>query len=1478
MKLTKLLTQYGIAYYSIFLLFLLSFSTICSAQDIKERKYATTFQASSTVLLNRDIKNANAAVDQNLETYAQMNTLLSLSGSSRASLRLRFGKELPAGTPVTLKVGSESQLLSLLDNVTIQAVNGVGSAINNTGNTVGNEVRLSSLASLLSGPQQREITFVPSVAYDGVKISLGGLAASFNVYEAFYYEYTGETGCPEALDILYGVSGNGLDVASLLNVVRNPSNAIDGDDNSRAELRANVSLLEEAFLEVPFNRNSLPGESARIVLQGQATGLLDLSLLSSSVEIKAFLNGQELADIDLGSSLVSLSLLGGSSDKQVLSVPISQSFDKIRISVGRGLLETLSGLNIYEIGQSPSKPELTSPSLVGGIVELCAGGDLTLSVVSPVPGSTYRWYSVSSGGSPVYTGTDYELSDVSSGSYSYYVSQSLAGCTTESERTMISVEVEALPDAPQLVESSIEVASGGDVTFEVADADAGLTYNWYAEGDTSTIVHTGETYELTDVTASSGYSVVAVSGSGCISLPTSANITLLGDLLPPKVVPATATISEGESVSFMASSDNPSPVDYVWFDEQGDEVFVGDQFTTPSTLVPGTYTYEVISRDPVTNQVSTATQVTLVVEAIEALVDCSAANAQGNGISGLLCIGCGVSNAGNAVDNDPNNFSRLTLGVGVSGSVYQELIFPQSGVSGDSIRLDLAVPGGLADVGVLGGIQVTLYNGTTQVQQLNVNDALVNLSLLSGNRFNAIFEAKNTYDRVEIRNTGLVSALTSVDIYGAYIVVPEVEVDNDIVEICAGETINFDIITETGLSYSWYDAPTGGTLLATGGSFTTSEINTSQIFYLEITRNSCLIQERIPFEVDVLPTATAGDLLTTNFDICAGGSVELAASSSITNPVFTFYTDADLTMQLTDLEVMPTQTTTYYVTVSGDGVCENLPGEAAMITVNVSDPGTPTTDMATQSFCAEATVADLMTNEGNVVWYADEEGDTLLDDTEVLVDGMTYYAGFDPSSGCASNDLLAVRVEIQPTATAGDLLTTNFDICAGGSVELAASSSITNPVFTFYTDADLTMQLTDLEVMPTQTTTYYVTVSGDGVCENLPGEAAMITVNVSDPGTPTTDMATQSFCAEATVADLMTNEGNVVWYADEEGDTLLDDTEVLVDGMTYYAGFDPSSGCASNDLLAVRVNLATNIAPTIDGLLDGICLMQEVTYTTDSGKEDYLWDIDGGEIVAGGELSDNSVTVRWTSLLNTSVSVSYMDTGNCSTELMEMIDVNVVNCSDLALSISVDNLSPMIGDDVTFTIRVDNLGNSDFRDIMIRDIIDSGYRLKSVTAAMGEFSMVSKEWSIPMLRANAFAEVRVTVEVLEGDDYMNMVELVSSDPVDTNAANNEAQITINPICLLVYNEFTPNNDGSNDVFRIDCIENYPNNKLEVYNRYGDLVYETRGYQNDWDGTANKGAIFTNKPLPVGTYYYVLKVDGRGEVEDVNIQGWLYIMR
>ncbi len=75
---------------------------------------------------------------------------------------------------------------------------------------------------------------------------------------------------------------------------------------------------------------------------------------------------------------------------------------------------------------------------------------------------------------------------------------------------------------------------------------------------------------------------------------------------------------------------------------------------------------------------------------------------------------------------------------------------------------------------------------------------------------------------------------------------------------------------------------------------------------------------------------------------------------------------------------------------------------------------------------------------------------------------------------------------------------------------------------------------------------------------------------------------------------------------------------------------------------------------------------------------------------------------------------------------------------------------------------------------------------------------------------------------------------------------------------------TPNGDDMNDIFVIDNIEYYPNNKLQVFNRYGNLVYEKEGYLNDWNGNANvsKGInlIFDgegNETLPSGTYFYVL---------------------
>jgi gliding motility-associated-like protein len=71
--------------------------------------------------------------------------------------------------------------------------------------------------------------------------------------------------------------------------------------------------------------------------------------------------------------------------------------------------------------------------------------------------------------------------------------------------------------------------------------------------------------------------------------------------------------------------------------------------------------------------------------------------------------------------------------------------------------------------------------------------------------------------------------------------------------------------------------------------------------------------------------------------------------------------------------------------------------------------------------------------------------------------------------------------------------------------------------------------------------------------------------------------------------------------------------------------------------------------------------------------------------------------------------------------------------------------------------------------------------------------------------------------------------------------------------LKVYNVFSPNGDGINDYFEIDQAENFPDMRVEIYSRWGDLLYSTVGYDsgNMWDGTAR------GKEAPVGTYYYVI---------------------
>jgi len=68
---------------------------------------------------------------------------------------------------------------------------------------------------------------------------------------------------------------------------------------------------------------------------------------------------------------------------------------------------------------------------------------------------------------------------------------------------------------------------------------------------------------------------------------------------------------------------------------------------------------------------------------------------------------------------------------------------------------------------------------------------------------------------------------------------------------------------------------------------------------------------------------------------------------------------------------------------------------------------------------------------------------------------------------------------------------------------------------------------------------------------------------------------------------------------------------------------------------------------------------------------------------------------------------------------------------------------------------------------------------------------------------------------------------------------------------VIPNTFSPNGDGIHDRWEIKYLESYPGATVEIYNRYGQLIFRSVSYSKPWDGT------FNGSQLPAGTYYYII---------------------
>lgn len=104
-------------------------------------------------------------------------------------------------------------------------------------------------------------------------------------------------------------------------------------------------------------------------------------------------------------------------------------------------------------------------------------------------------------------------------------------------------------------------------------------------------------------------------------------------------------------------------------------------------------------------------------------------------------------------------------------------------------------------------------------------------------------------------------------------------------------------------------------------------------------------------------------------------------------------------------------------------------------------------------------------------------------------------------------------------------------------------------------------------------------------------------------------------------------------------------------------------------------------------------------------------------------------------------------------------------------------------------------------------------------------------------------------------------------------------VIVNDVPFFIPQAFSPNGDGINDLFEIKGLAKYKQVQLTVFNRWGNVVYESNNYgagpgkDGFWDGRASSNVKIGSGPVPTGTYFYVLKLDGKDK-----INGSIYLDR
>ncbi|WP_166925676.1 immunoglobulin domain-containing protein, partial [Flavobacterium poyangense] len=838
--------------------------------------------------------------------------------------------------------------------------------------------------------------------------------------------------------------------------ITNPTAAYDNDPGLTTFTTMNtvVGILCSVQETLVLNQTAKAGDQIVLYI-GNGSGLLSLGLLSTGT-LQAKLNGTNAgSSVAMDSPLLNLSLLPGNTTG-ILRFTLTNDANQLQIQLG-GAVSALVNLRIYDI-----RLEFAKPTVTGGLTQtVCSGNSTTLTAV-PSAGTSLAWYDSATSTTALVTGNSYTTPSLTT-STTYYIGVTRAVGCESNERVPVVVNV-ATPVAPVISTTGTAICSTGatqQTTLSVVNPIPGTTYNWYSAASGGTLLGSGNSISPTVSVGTTSFYVEAVIGV-CLS-PTRTQVDVVSTAVPaiPIVLTQSVTIQTGQNAILSATSSDPGAT-INWYDvATGGTVLASNSplFTTP--ILTASKTFYAEAQSAAGNCVS-STRVPVVVTVISTPPGtCLEANSQVTNLNGL-CLLCTSSNQNNSVDGNANTAAQLTVPVGlVNGWVQQTLQFNNPGKTGDIIDVDLELPSGILDLSLLNYISLATYNGATyNNDRISINN-IVSIQLLGGNKFRASVTAGANFDRVEVRLGGLATLVTSVNIYqAAYRYKVPTVVGNQ--TICSGQSTTLTAGLAVGETIKWFDAATGGNLLASTATYTTPALTSAITNFIEITRNGCVNSERSPIQV-LIDNPIAPLVVASPANICSGQTTTINIQAPVLGTIYRWYDAASSgNLVFTGNSFTTgnlTANTSYYVEA---GINSCISALRTQVDVTVSPlPAAPiaaSSNVVIQS--GQSVTLQVSSPEPNVTfnWYDAATNGTLLASatptyvTPVLTSNTTYYVSArNTLTDCVSSTRTPINVVVSSSissclqAVSQNITqggTTNCLLCSSSNAGLASDGNV----------------------------------------------------------------------------------------------------------------------------------------------------------------------------------------------------------------------------------------------------------------------------------------------------------------------------------------------------------------------------------------------------------------------------------------------------